>query len=156
MPISDVRCETAYATTEFNTIANSLGVQRIVASLTAVFAGIALILSAVGLYSVVAYAVSQRTSEIGIRMALGAQRGQVIALVMRGGIQLVAAGLVIGLAAAAGTSRLIQTLLFDVRPLEPAIYASVAAVFAMVAALACLLPSLRASRIDPLIALRAV
>jgi len=80
----------------------------------------------------------------------------VIALVMRGGIQLVAAGLVSGLAAAAGTSRLIQTLLFDVRPLEPAIYASVAAVFAMVAALACLLPSLRASRIDPLIALRAV
>jgi predicted permease len=143
-------------TTLNNTIANSLGVQRIVASLTAVFAGIALILSAVGLYSVVAYAVSQRTSEIGIRMALGAQRGQVIALVMRGGIQLVAAGLVIGLAAAAGTSRLIQTLLFDVRPLEPAIYASVAAVFAMVAALACLLPSLRASRIDPLIALRAV
>jgi predicted permease len=137
------------------TIANSLGVQRIVTSLTAVFAGLALILSAVGLYSVVAYAVSRRTSEIGIRMALGARRGQVVALVMGSGLQLVAIGLVLGLAAAAGTARLIRTLLYEVRPLDPAIYAAVAALFTTVAALACLLPSLRASRIDPLVALRA-
>jgi predicted permease len=143
-----------FATME-NNLANSLGVQRIVASLTGIFAGMALVLAAVGLYSVLAYAVSQRTNEIGIRMALGAQPGQVIRLVMRSGLRLVAIGLVLGLAAAAGTARLIQTLLFNVQPLDPLIYAGVALLFAFVAALACLVPSLRASRIDPLVALRA-
>jgi len=143
-----------FATLDTN-VANSLGVQRIVASLTVVFAGIALVLSAVGLYSVVAYAVSQRTTEIGIRMALGAQRTQVIGLVMRGGLRLVAVGLVLGLGAAAGTARLIQTLLYDVKPLEPVVYGGVAALFAAIAAVACLIPSLRAARIDPLDALRA-
>jgi putative ABC transport system permease protein len=98
--------------------------------------------------------VSQRTAEIGIRMALGAQSAQVIRLIMQSGLELVAIGLILGLAAAAGAARVIQTLLFDVRPLEPAIYAAVAITFAIVAALACLLPSLRASRIDPIVALR--
>ena len=122
--------------------------------MTGVFAGLALAMSAVGLYSVLAYAVSQRTAEIGIRMALGAQRAQVVGTVMRNGLQLVAIGLVLGLAAAAGTVRLIRTLLYDVHPLDPAVYAGVAVLFAIVATLACLLPSLRASRIDPLHALR--
>jgi predicted permease len=143
-----------FATLEAN-VATSLGTQRIVASLTTAFAALAFAMSVVGLYSVLAYAVSQRTAEIGIRMALGAQPAQVIGLVMRGGLELVAIGLVLGLAAAAGAARVIQTLLFDVRPLEPLVYAVVAATFALVAALACLLPSLRASRIDPLVALRA-
>jgi len=142
-----------FVTMETN-VANSLGVQRIVASLTVVFAAIAFVLSAVGLYSVVAYVVTQRKSEIGIRMALGAQRGQVVGLVMRGGLQLVAVGVGVGLAAAAGTARLIQTLLYEVRPLDPVIYGGVAALFTIVAALACFIPSLRAARIDPLIALR--
>ena len=115
----------------------------------------ALVLAAVGLYSVLAYAVAQRTSEIGIRMALGAQPGQVISLIMRSGLKLVAIGLVAGLAAAAGAASLIQTLLFNVQPLDPLIYGGVAVLFALVAVLACLLPSLRASRIDPLVALRA-
>jgi ABC-type antimicrobial peptide transport system permease subunit len=136
-----------FATLEAN-VAQSLGVQRIVASLTAIFAALALVLSAVGLYSVLAYAVSQRTPEIGIRMALGARRAQVVGLVMQGGLRLVAVGLAIGLAAAAGAARVIRTLLFDVQPLDPAVYAGVAA-------LACMVPSLRASRIDPLLALRA-
>jgi predicted permease len=135
-------------------VANSLGSQRIVASLTIVFAGVALVLSAVGLYSVVAYAVAQRTAEIGIRMALGAQRAQVVGLVMRGGLQLVALGLVIGLAAAAGTGRLIQTLLYEVKPIEPMLYGGVAVLFTAIATVACLIPSLRAARIDPLRALR--
>ena len=142
-----------FATLE-TTVAQSLGAQRIVASLTAIFAVLALVLSAVGLYSVLAYAVSQRTPELGIRMALGAQRGQVIGLVMRSGLSFVGVGLAVGLAAAAGTARLIQTLLFNVRPLDPLTYAGVAVLFTCVASLACLVPSLRASRIDPMVAVR--
>ena len=142
-----------FATLETN-LANSLGAQRIVASLTTIFAGVALVLSAVGLYSVLAYAVSQRTPEIGIRMALGARPEQVIGLVMRNGLGLVAIGLVLGLAAAAGAARLIETLLFEVRPLDPLVYGGVTVVFTIVAALACLIPSARAARIDPLVALR--
>jgi predicted permease len=143
-----------FATLSAN-VATSLGTQRIVASLTTIFAGLAFVMSVIGLYSVLAYAVSQRTREIGIRMALGAQSSQVVGLIMRGGLELVAIGLVLGLAAAAGAGRVIQTLLFDVRPLEPMVYAAVAVTFSVVAALACLLPSLRASRIDPLVAMRA-
>lgn len=136
-------------------IANSLAVQRIVASLTTAFAGLALVLAAVGLYSVLAYAVSQRTGEIGIRMALGARAGQVVRLVLRNGLRLVAIGLVLGLAGAAAAARLIRTLLYDVQPLDPLVYAGVAVVFTLVATLACLAPSMRAARIDPLVALRA-
>jgi predicted permease len=142
-----------FATMDSN-IAASLGVQRIVASLTGLFAGLALVLAAVGLYSVIAYAVTQRTGEIGIRMALGAQTVQVVGLVMRSGLRLVAAGLIVGLGAAAGAAQLIRTLLFQVEPLDPIIYAGVALVFAVVAVLACLVPSRRASRIDPILALR--
>jgi putative ABC transport system permease protein len=87
-------------------------------------------------------------------MALGAQSAQVVRLIMRSGLELVAIGLALGLAAAAGAARVIQALLFDVRPLEPVIYTAVAITFALVAALACLLPALRASRIDPIVALR--
>jgi predicted permease len=142
-----------FATLETN-IANSLGVQRIVASLTIVVAGLALALSAVGLYSVLAYAVSQRTSEIGIRMALGAQAFQVLGLVMRSGLRLVAIGLMLGLAGAAVAGRLIRILLFNVQPTDAVIYTGVAILFTIVAALVCLVPSFRASRIDPLTALR--
>ncbi len=138
-----------------SSVTASLGTQRIVAALTAVFAGLALALSLTGLYSVLAYAVSQRTPEIGIRVALGASRGQVLQLIMRDGLGLVALGLGLGLAAAAGATRLIRQLLFGVGALDPAVYVGVAAAFAIVAALACLGPSLRASRIDPLVAFRA-
>ena len=134
-------------------LAQSLGVQRIVASLTSCFAAIALVLAAVGLYSVVAYAVTQRTAEIGIRMALGAKPRQVVSLVIGGGMKLVGIGLVIGLAGAAGTARLIETLLTNVRPLDPVIYGLVAIFFGLIATCACLVPSMRASRIDPVIAL---
>jgi predicted permease len=143
-----------FATLE-NSVAQSLATQRIVAWLTAIFAGLALVLSAIGLYSVLAYAVSQRRPEIGIRMALGAQPGQVVGLVMRGGLRLVAAGLVLGFSGAAAAARLIQTLLFNVQPLDPLLYGAVAVLFTIVATVACLLPSWRASRIDPLVALRA-
>jgi putative ABC transport system permease protein len=135
-------------------VAQSLGTQQLVAGLTGIFAALALGLSLLGLYAVLAYVVSQRTSEIGIRMALGATRRQVIALIMRSGLGLVAAGLLLGLGGAALAARLIRQLLFGVAPLNPLIYLGVAVVFAAVAALACLGPSLRASKIDPLVAFR--
>ena len=136
-------------------LAQSLGVQRLVATLTGCFAMIALVLAAVGLYAVVTYAVAQRRGEIGIRMALGARPGQVLGLIMGGGLKLVAFGLVLGLAGAAGMARLIATLLSNVQPLDPVIYGSVAGFFTLVAAFACFLPSFRASQIDPVVALGA-
>lgn len=106
------------------------------------------------LYSVLAYAVSRRTSEIGLRVAWGARGGQVVSLILRSGLRLVALGLAIGLVGAAAATRLIQRLLFNVQGLEPAFYIGVAVAFGLIAALACLVPSVRASRIDPLVALR--
>jgi ABC-type antimicrobial peptide transport system permease subunit len=137
-----------------NALSQSLGTQRLVAALTGLFAALALLLSLVGLYSVLAHLVSQRTPEIGIRMALGATRAQVIGMVMRSGLVLVAIGLGLGLGGAAAASRLIRQLLFGVEALNPAIYLVVTVAFGLVAALACLVPSLRASRIDPLMAFR--
>lgn len=142
-----------FATLE-NALSQSLGTQRLVATLTGLFAALAWLLSLLGLYSVLAHLVSQRTPEIGIRMALGATRRQVVGMVMRSGLALVAVGLTLGLGGAAATSRLIRQLLFGVEPLSAPIYLAVAATFGLVAALACLAPSLRASRIDPLVAFR--
>jgi ABC-type antimicrobial peptide transport system permease subunit len=142
-----------FATLDGN-LTSSVGTQKLVATLTGIFAGLALALALIGLYSVLAYAVSQRTPEIGIRMALGASPRQVIGLVMRHGLTLVSVGLGLGLLGAAGVSRLIRQLLFGVQPLDATIYGGIAVLFALVAALACVAPSLRASRIDPLTAFR--
>jgi predicted permease len=144
-----------FFTTMDNALSSSLIFPRITAWLTGAFASVALLLSAVGLYSVVAYGVTQRTAEIGLRMALGAQREQVMALILRGGLRLVALGLVLGLAAAAGASRLIQTLLFSVQPLDPLIYVGVTLLFTLIGVLACLLPARRATQVDPIQALRS-
>jgi putative ABC transport system permease protein len=144
---------TFFATLESN-IAASLGTQRLVAMLTAIYAAIALVLSAVGLYSVLAYAVTQRVPEIGIRMALGADRRSVVALILNSGARLVGVGLALGLIGAAGVARTIESLLYNVAPLDPIVYGGVVVVFGAVAAMACLLPSMRASRIDPVTALQ--
>ena len=144
----------SFFTTLEASLASSLGAQRIVASLTAVFAWLALLLSAVGLYTVLAHAVSSRTPEIGIRMALGARPQQVVGLVFRDGLGLAGIGLGLGLAGAAGVAQLIRTLLFEVHPLDPIVYVGVSILLAAVAALACLVPSARAARIDPLRALQ--
>jgi predicted permease len=146
---------TSFFTTMDSNVAQSLGTQRLVATLTGLFAALALGLSLTGLYSVLAYVVSQRTSEIGIRMALGATRQQVIALIMRSGLSLVGLGLTLGLVTAVIAGGLIRQLLFGVSPFSVSIYAAVVALFVVVAALACLGPSWRASRISPLVAFRA-
>jgi putative ABC transport system permease protein len=120
--------------------------QRFYAVLLGIFAGVAGILAAIGIYGVLAYAVVQRTQEIGIRMALGAERGQVMSLVMRRGITLAAIGIAIGLIGAFAGARYLQAMLFGVEPRDPATFAAVAIGFALVAAGAAYLPARRATR----------
>jgi putative ABC transport system permease protein len=120
-----------------------------------VFGGLALLLAAVGTYGVVSSIVAERRSEIAIRMALGANRSSVLGHVMSEGLVLTGAGVGIGLAAAFGLNRLIASLLFGVRPTDVSMAAGVAAAMILVAAVACLLPAWRASRLDPSAVLRA-
>jgi predicted permease len=124
------------------------------ALLLAAFAVFSLILAALGLFGVLSYIVSQRTSEIGIRIALGAQRNQVLRTVLLDGLRPAFTGLIAGLIASAIVARLIQSILYGTKPYDPAIFATVAVTLLMVAALACLVPAWRASRLDPMQALR--
>ena len=128
--------------------------RRAVMLLLAAFAGLALFLSALGIYGVLAYDVSQRTREIGVRSAVGASRGQITGLILRQGLWKGGIGVVLGLVGAALLSRSMTTLLFNVRPTDPIVYAAVSFVLIGVALLASYLPARRAARIDPLIALR--
>lgn len=128
--------------------------RRAVMMLLAAFAGLALFLSALGIYGVLAYDVTQRTREIGVRSAIGASRGQIVGLVLRQGLWKGGVGVLIGLIGAAILSTSMTTLLFNVRPTDPAVYATVSVVLIMVALLASYLPARRAARIDPLVALR--
>jgi ABC-type antimicrobial peptide transport system permease subunit len=118
-------------------------------------ATVALFLGTVGIYGVIAYVAMQRTREIGIRMALGAQTGDVRRLFLRHGLLLTGAGIVLGTAVALALTRVMSTLLYGVSPMDPVTYAAVAASLATVALLATYLPARRASRVDPVIALRA-
>lgn len=122
--------------------------------LLGIFAGLALLLASVGIYGVLSYVVTQRTSEIGIRMALGAGRGNVLWMVMRQGLALTVAGIAVGVAGTFGLTQLLGTLLYGVKPTDAATFAIVSAVMAFVALAACLIPALRATRVDPMIALR--
>jgi putative ABC transport system permease protein len=135
-------------------VSDSVAQQRFSMLLLGLFAGVALFLAAVGLYGVVAYTVSQRTQEIGVRMAMGAQRGDVLGMVVASGMKLVAIGVAIGLVAALALSRVIETMLFDVKPFDPVSYAATAGVLLAVAALACYVPARRATRVDPIVAMR--
>ena len=123
--------------------------------LLAAFAGIALILSAVGIYGMLAYEVTHRTKEIGIRGAIGATRTQIVTLILKQGLIKTGLGLAIGLGGALALSRFLEKLLFDVKPIDPLVFAGVALLLLLVAVLASWLPARRAAKVDPMVALRA-
>jgi putative ABC transport system permease protein len=135
-------------------VASSLTRQRFYAILLGIFAAIAAVLGAIGIYGVLAYMVGQRKQEIGIRMALGAERSAVLGLILRRGIVLTTIGITLGLAGAAGLNRYLSGMLFDLTPLDPATYAAVALLFVAVALAASYLPARRATQVDPVVALR--
>jgi putative ABC transport system permease protein len=124
------------------------------ATLLAIFAMASLLLAAVGLFGVLSYIVAQRTAEIGIRIALGAQREQVVRHLLFDGLRPALAGLVLGLGAAMAVTRLLQSMLYRTEALDPVVFGGVSITLLAVAALACILPAWRASRLDPVQALR--
>ncbi len=134
--------------------ASSRARQRFYAVMLGVFAAVSAVLAAIGVYGVLAYAVAQRTREIGVRMALGARAGQVLTLIMRRGLGLTLAGVATGLIVAALAARSLESMLFGIAPLDPSAFAAVAVGFTLVAAVACYVPAKRATRVDPVVALR--
>jgi putative ABC transport system permease protein len=128
--------------------------QRFYAVLLGIFASVAGLLAAIGIYGVLAYSVVQRTQEIGVRMALGAERRQVLGLVMRHGLMLAAIGIGLGIVGALAGATYLQSMLFGVEPRDPATYAGVALAFAVIALIASYLPARRATKVDPMVALR--
>jgi putative ABC transport system permease protein len=135
-------------------IRNSISRARFNALLLVAFAGLAVVLAAVGLYGVLAYSVLQRTREIGLRMALGARATDVLQLMISQGMRLVAVGIMLGLAGALVLTRLMRSLLYEIPPTDPVTFAGVTLLFVFLAFLACYLPARRAARVDPLVALR--
>jgi predicted lysophospholipase L1 biosynthesis ABC-type transport system permease subunit len=135
-------------------VSHSVAKQRLYAILLALFAAVAVLLASVGVFGVVAYGVTQRTREIGVRMALGARRQDVLWLVLGQSLWLIGEGLLAGLLGAAGTTRLLRGWLFGLTPLDGTTFFAAAALFAMVASIAAWLPARRAVRVDPLVALR--
>ncbi|HEY4762759.1 MAG TPA: ABC transporter permease [Candidatus Sulfotelmatobacter sp.] len=147
LPVYDVRTLESF-------VAENVAPRRLSVLLLSLFAGLALALATVGIYGVMSYSVTQRHREIGIRMALGAQTGDVLTLVVRQGTWLAAAGVGIGLIAALAATRLIARLLFGIQPSDPLTFITVALLLSMVALVASYIPARRAARIDPMVALR--
>ena len=148
LPVSNVR-------TMNEVVATALATPRLTGFLLGAFAAIALALAAVGIYGVLAYVVSQRTREIGIRLAIGADRSQVLGMVLRQGLLLAGIGITAGLIGAFALTRLMTTLLYNVRPNDPLTFAAVAAALLLIALVASFLPARRAMRVSPVTALRA-
>ena len=147
VPIANV------ATMEAN-ITNSMGQRRFAMLLLGLFAAMAVVLASIGIYGVMSYSVTQRAHEIGIRMALGAARRNVLGMVMRQGLLLVGCGRGIGVVGAFGVTRFIASQLFGVQPSDPSTFVVVAITLVGVAALATFVPAMRATRVDPVVALR--
>jgi ABC-type antimicrobial peptide transport system permease subunit len=134
--------------------ANTVWQSRVWGLLFAIFSGIALVMAAAGIYGTMAYFVTQRTREIGVRIALGAEWRDVLMLILKSGMSLVVLGLAIGLAGALALTRLMSTLLFEVSPSDPLTFLAVVFSVIFAALLACYIPARRATKVDPLIALR--
>jgi len=147
VPVSNVR-------TMEQVISVSLSDRRFTLTLVGIFAGAALALAVIGLYGVMAYTVSQDTHEIGIRIALGAQRSHVLSLVVGQGMRLTIVGVVLGLIGGFALTRVLQSHLYEVKPTDPLTFASVVLLLVIVALLACYLPARRAAKVDPLVAIR--
>jgi uncharacterized membrane protein (Fun14 family) len=135
-------------------MARSVAGDRLVAILLGAFAALALLLAAVGVFGVLSYTVAQRSHELGIRVALGARRPDVLTLVLREMLPMVGAGVLIGLTAGLGLARVMRAMLYEVQPSDPATFSGVAALLAAVGLIASLVPARRAARVDPVITLR--
>jgi putative ABC transport system permease protein len=150
--------DTNLALTNMNTIGElidqGLWAPRVGAGLLTVFGGLALLLAVVGVYGVLSYSVNQQTREIGIRMAMGAQTGRILGLVVGQGMRLAVAGLTLGLLVAFAAMRVLSSLLFGVSAHDPLTFGGVSLVLATAAILACYIPARRATKVDPIIALR--
>jgi putative ABC transport system permease protein len=135
-------------------VRDSVGSRRVTLILLGLFSALALVLAGIGIYGVIAYSVAQRTHEIGIRMALGAGRNDVLKMILLQGARIALTGLTIGMLAAGALTRYLEKLLFSVSPADPATFASAGLVLALVALLACYIPARRTLRVDPTTALR--
>ena len=135
-------------------VARNFNQERLIARLTELFGALALVLACVGLYGITAYAVALRTNEIGIRMALGAERWQILRMVLREALSLALLGVAIGIPAALAAGRLLSSMLYGLKASDPFTIAAATAVLLAVAGLAAFLPAYRASRVDPMVALR--
>ena len=148
LPLSGIR-------TMENVVAASVAQPRLITQITATFAGLALLLAAIGIYGVMAYSVTARKQEMGIRMALGARPGDILRLVVGQGMRMTSAGVVLGVVASLGLTRLLRSLLFGVRATDPLVFSAAAAMLAATAFAACYLPARRATRVDPIVVLRS-
>jgi putative ABC transport system permease protein len=135
-------------------LSNSVAARRFQMQLLGAFAGLALVITTVGIYGVISYTVSQRTHEIGVRMALGAQRSDVLRMLIWRGMRLTLVGIALGLAAALALTRIMKNLLFEVSATDPATFALIALLLVGVALIGSYIPARRAAKVDPLLAIR--
>jgi len=155
LKVMDGAIALANVTTMDAAMERSMAGDRLLAVLLGAFAGLAVVLAAIGIFGVLSYAMAQRTRELGIRLALGAQRGDVLRLVAKETAPMVAGGVIIGLIGALGLARLVRTMLYEIQPNDPTTFAAVAGTLTLVAIAAAMVPARRASRVDPVIAMRS-